>query len=1269
MPNEKNQSKFESYSIDFGGTEAITCPLDLQGKVKISWNLWFNSNSSLVGVASGFDAMSQGSGNDLWSVYTWSDNKLYLYMKEGGTGANTIVENFTSLVTPGTWHMLTIVYDGSLSNSDRIKCFLDNSSLTVSSPQTIPTDYPNVGLVDFNIGRSHATPSAGFDGKISQFAVFDYALSESQISSLYNSGSPINPMTLKPAPIANYLLGGNASTGGDSSKTLSVPNVAVPDASVFDIPSKSVGTAKKYIATNINNLSDIDVTDKITVSTWVNFDDVTVNAYNPVVQKGTISNGTNMSFAISRMRRANASSEGQVYASIKNASGTAATAYSDANAVSSNEWANVVMRYDGSHVKIYVNGKLHQSVAQTGNILDSTPAEPFSIGSDYYVNAGFGENLVGKISNVQIWNTDLTDGGVSDGSIATGQIAQLYNNGQPLMTGTQPQASNLKAWYKLDQSANWEADTAGNWQIPDAVSSYPQSFDFNGASSAINLGNADYLKLRSGDFTFSTWINPNSWGSGYKGIYVNSAGNGIWIGKGNGNEFVLRIYGVSNIIAYSTLPAINTWTHICITRDNGLCSLFYNGSSVATATSTHDFSGSADVFIGTDNQSAYFDGKISNLQIWDSALPATGTDSVETLYNNGVPLTTAIATDNLKAWYKLNNNDRFQGNWRNINSAENLNYTKALSRIGSDNGITSAGSGDRVNCGNNSSLQITGAMSISLWFRVNTISPPHSYNFVMGRSRFRTEAAADACWDLLLKGVSYGAPAHFRFQLSDGTTKTHYDITETTNGDFFNDRWQNLIITYDGTTNANSIKAYLNSELHQQFTSSQASINNIAARNLTFYDNDVYQYGDPTYTGALSNCAIWNKKLESSDISSIWNNGSPALTMPSESELQGWWKFSDGAYDAGNTSWSFPDSSQNSNTGLTNTFAATAVPFDADSMSDNNVQAATGISSGMTEQNLVFNNVSSLNGESSGMDTSNLVTSTLTRQVPYNSYSLNFDAGNSNYINCTDSNIFSFGDGTNDSPFSMSAWIKTSSSASKSIMSKWGTTGTSGHEWIFWTVGSPAKLRMNLNDGTNLVYRYRQGNTNVDTGEWVHAVVTYDGRGGNDANDGIKIYVNGQEESSYTNGSAGTYEAMHNTPRIVQIGAYNSVGNFDGQISNAAIFDKELTSTEVMKLYNSSVPSDLSSFHPSPIAWWSLGSDSYYNGANYICPDLIGTNNGTSSGMDANALVGNAPNSTANGTSTNMTIGANLTGSAPNSSNNSFSVNMSFDDRETDVPS
>ena len=70
------------------------------------------------------------------------------------------------------------------------------------------------------------------------------------------------------------------------------------------------------------------------------------------------------------------------------------------------------------------------------------------------------------MSNIQIWEAGLTYGTVSSlGDTAGGEVAQLYNNGQPLMTGTQPQEANLKGWWKLNQSANWEADTAGNWPV------------------------------------------------------------------------------------------------------------------------------------------------------------------------------------------------------------------------------------------------------------------------------------------------------------------------------------------------------------------------------------------------------------------------------------------------------------------------------------------------------------------------------------------------------------------------------------------------------------------------------------------------------------------------------------------------------------------------------------------------------------------------------------------------------------------------------------
>ena len=73
---------------------------------------------------------------------------------------------------------------------------------------------------------------------------------------------------------------------------------------------------------------------------------------------------------------------------------------------------------------------------------------------------------------------------------------------------------------------------------------------------------------------------------------------------------------------------------------------------------------------------------MSNVAFWNR-LPATGTDSVETLYNNGVPLTTAIASDNLKAWYKLNNNELFNGtNWEIENQKYPANWESALNSNG-----------------------------------------------------------------------------------------------------------------------------------------------------------------------------------------------------------------------------------------------------------------------------------------------------------------------------------------------------------------------------------------------------------------------------------------------------------------------------------------------------------------------------------------------------------------------------------------------------------
>ena len=125
---------------------------------------------------------------------------------------------------------------------------------------------------------------------------------------------------------------------------------------------------------------------------------------------------------------------------------------------------------------------------------------------------------------------------------------------------------------------------------------------------------------------------------------------------------------------------------------------------------------------------------------------------------------------------------------------------------------------------------------------------------------------------------------------------------------------------------------------------------------------------------------------------------------------------------------------------------------------------------------------------------------------------------------------------------------------------------------------------------------------------------------------------------------------------------------YDGKFSNVSIFNEALTSTEVLKLYSNGVPQDLANFTPAPIAWYPLGSNSFWNGSQWTVRDMTGSNDGTSQNIGVDGLVGDAPRSEANGTGTNMDVPSNLLGSTKWSSNNSWSINMSSTARVEDTP-
>ena len=92
-------------------------------------------------------------------------------------------------------------------------------------------------------------------------------------------------------------------------------------------------------------------------------------------------------------------------------------------------------------------------------------------------------------------------------------------------------------------------------------------------------------------------------------------------------------------------------------------------------------------------------------------------------------------------------------------------------------------------------------------------------------------------------------------------------------------------------------------------------------------------------------------------------------------------------------------------------------------------------------------------------------------------------------------------------------------------------------------------------------------------GEAVHVAFTYDGTGGASAANGATLYINGVAVAA-TAGGGGTYEFSEALSQPTTLGLSPKSGRtIDGDITSAALFNRELTAAEVLRLsINGNVP-------------------------------------------------------------------------------------------------
>jgi len=414
--------------------------------------------------------------------------------------------------------------------------------------------------------------------------------------------------------------------------------------------------------------------------------------------------------------------------------------------------------------------------------------------------------------------------------------------------------------------------------------------------------------------------------------------------------------------------------------------------------------------------------------------------------------------------------------------------------------------------------------------------------------------------------------------------------------------WHHIATVHNGT----SLDIYLDGVKQNSSPVTVLAPNTQLGNNFTI--GEYFSIVNYLFDGELSNISVFNTALSTGNIETLYNNGAPN-DISSLSPV-GWWKLNAAdTFDGSN--WTINDYGSGGN-----------------------------------------------DGTSSGMDSSNLVVSDLQQTSGYSPYALSLD-GINDYLDCGDSDTFSFGNSTTDSPFSISAWIYMNDATTFRIVSK---VGTNGNEY-FLSNGGDDKLNFILYDtfgSGNIRAKYDTALTSYE-GQWIHIVGTYSGV---NRQNGIELYLNGSLLTTLKVLNS-PYTAMSNTTQPLEIGRSASSSYANGTFSNVSVFNIELSSTQVTEIYNSGKPSDLNTFSgTAPVAWWQLGSNSSFN-TNWTCLDEIGTNNAVSVNMTNSDIV-DGPGYSASGLGTGS---IDIKGDAPYSTANGLSENMDVLDRVTDVPS
>jgi hypothetical protein len=176
-PTNTNSGEFDGINdyVDFGTIAELNSATNYSITAWLRWKD-FDGGTGAFPIASGLS----GSTSQRLAWYA-SSNTVKFYV------GNTVTITSSSLSTD-TWYHFAYVKNGTTAT-----LYIDSS---VDGTGTAAATTPTSGANNFAIGTATAFSGYYFDGYVDEVAVFDYALTNTQVSSIYSNKEYFNPLSV-----------------------------------------------------------------------------------------------------------------------------------------------------------------------------------------------------------------------------------------------------------------------------------------------------------------------------------------------------------------------------------------------------------------------------------------------------------------------------------------------------------------------------------------------------------------------------------------------------------------------------------------------------------------------------------------------------------------------------------------------------------------------------------------------------------------------------------------------------------------------------------------------------------------------------------------------------------------------------------------------------------------------------------------------------------------------------------------------------------------